>query len=67
MKMTPEQFRNEHLYETTMMHLKGMLDQGLITAEEYRAFETKFREKYKPISDGLFARSTCYVFKTERK
>ena len=54
MKMTPEQFKNEHLYETTMMHLKGMLGQGLITTEEYQAFETIFREKYKPISDGLF-------------
>lgn len=54
MKMTPKQFKNEHLYETTMMHLKGMLDQGLITAEEYRAFEAQFREKYHPVSDGLF-------------
>ena len=54
MKMTPEQFKKEHLYETTMMHLKRMLAQGLVTEEEYRAFEARFREKYQPVSYGLF-------------
>lgn len=54
MRLSKEQFRNENLYETTMLYVKGMLNQGLITADEYRVIETKFRKRYHPIFDGLF-------------
>ena len=38
----------------TMMHVRGMLEEGLITEEEYRAIDTKMCEKYLPITGGTF-------------
>ena len=55
MKMTEQEARAEHIYTVTIMHAQKMLEQRLITEEEYRAFDTKMKEKYRPISDGLIS------------
>lgn len=46
--MTKEAFRNERLYQTTMSKVKNLLNQGLISKEEYKQIDTIFREKYRP-------------------
>ena len=51
--MTKEQFRNERLYQTTMSRVKNLLNQGLISKEEYRQIDTNFREKYRPSLGSL--------------
>ncbi len=55
MKMTEQEARAEYIYTVTIMHAQKMLEQRLITEEEYRAFDTKMKEKYRPISDGLIS------------
>ncbi|ADL53621.1 SHOCT domain-containing protein [Clostridium cellulovorans] len=53
--MTKEAFRNERLYQTTMSKVKNLLNQGLISKEEYKQIDTIFREKYRPnLSSLLF-------------
>lgn len=39
-------FRQVLLYRSTMAAVKIMLDQGLITSEEYAIIDTKIAEKY---------------------
>lgn len=53
MRMTQEEFRNERIYTATMVQVKKMLSLGLITAADYWRMNTKMKEKYRPISDGL--------------
>ena len=57
MRMTDQEFRNEYLYTTTMTHIRGMLDNGLISEEEYWRINARMKEKYHPISDGLILES----------
>ncbi len=53
--MSKEEFRNEKLYQTTM-HIAGkMLEEGIISEEEYRQIDTIFLEKYKPVFGTLFS------------
>lgn len=51
--MTKEQFRNERLYQTTMSKVKNLLNQGIISKEEYGQIDTIFRNKYHPILGSL--------------
>ena len=53
MTMTEQEFRNEAIYSVTMSHVKIMLERGLISEDEYWVINTKMKEKYRPISDGL--------------
>ena len=55
MTMTKEEFRNEYLYNMTMVHVKNLLKKGLVTMEEYWQINAKFKEKYNPVSDGLLS------------
>lgn len=55
MTMTKEEFRNEYLYNMTMVHVKNLLKKGLVTKEEYWQINAKFKEKYNPVSDGLLS------------
>ena len=41
------------MFSVTMAHARKMFADGLITREEYRAFLTKMRAKYLPVSGGL--------------
>lgn len=53
MMMTEQDFKNEAIYSVTMAHVKTMLERGLISEAEYWTINTKMKEKYRPISDGL--------------
>lgn len=53
--MSKEDFRNEKLYQTTMHLARKMLEEGIISEEEYRRIDTIFLEKYKPVFGTLFS------------
>ena len=53
--MSKEEFRNEKLYQTTMHLARKMLEDGIISEEEYRQIDTIFLEKYKPGFGRLFS------------
>lgn len=46
--MNEDQFEREKLYQASMEMFKKMLDQDLITEEEYAVIDTKMKEKYRP-------------------
>lgn len=53
--MSKEQMRCEKLYQATMRVARKMLDDGLISKEEYAVIDTKMLEKYSPTLGTLFA------------
>lgn len=53
--MSKQDFRNEKLYQTTMHIARKMLDDGIISEEEYRRIDAIFLEKYKPVLGALFS------------
>ncbi len=55
MAMSDEQFEREKLYQASMEMFKRMLDQGLITEDEYAVIDTKMKEKYSPIIGTLLS------------
>lgn len=48
----------EAMYQTTMYFTKMMLEQGLISEDEYRKIEADFLEKYHPVIGGLYSNLT---------
>ncbi len=53
--MSKEQMKMEKLYQITMSMAKRMLDDGLISKEEYAIIDTEMKEKYRPTLGTLFA------------
>ena len=53
--MTKEQFRNEKLYQATMYLARKMVEQGILTEQEYREVDEIFLEKYKPVFGSIFS------------
>ena len=53
--MSKEEFRNEKLYQSTMHLARKMLEEGIISEEEYRQIDTIFLEKYKPVFGTLLS------------
>lgn len=53
--MSNAEFRNEKLYQTTMSMARRMLDEGIISEEEYCQIDTIFLEKYSPVFGTLFS------------
>ena len=51
--MTNEQFKREMRYRTVMAVARSMLKRGLISKEEYDAFDSKMIDKYNPLFGGL--------------
>lgn len=51
--MNKAEFRNERLYQTTMVMVKNLLKQGTISKEEYGQIDTIFRKKYRPSLGSL--------------
>ena len=45
--------KSEIAYFLTMRNVKRMLDEGIITKEEYKEMDEKFTKKYKPILSKL--------------
>ena len=52
--MTKEEGRRELRYQITMSLASDMVKKGIINHEDYRAYETKMREKYQPVFGDLF-------------
>ena len=46
---------DEIAFQVTMHLAKKLLEQGVITPEEYVEFDTKMKEKYAPIIGDLFS------------
>ena len=55
MQMTAEEFDRERRYQTVMFFVRKMLDQGLITEEEYCQIDTKNRAKFLPPTGALLS------------
>ena len=53
--VSKEQLKNEKLYQATMSVIRRMLENGLISEEEYRQIDTMFLEKYRPVFGTLFS------------
>ena len=53
--MDKQEFRNEKLYQTTMLMARKMLSEGIISDKEYGQIDTIFREKYRPTLGTLLA------------
>ena len=63
--MTPEELRNDMLYHTALSMAKTMLEQGLLSPEEYTEIDTILLQKYQPYLGSLFSENTCYVSSLE--
>ena len=53
--MRKEEMKNEKIYQTTMHLVKRLLQEGMITMEEYRQIDTIFLEKYRPLFGKLLS------------
>ncbi|MCD7885928.1 MAG: hypothetical protein LUI87_19900 [Lachnospiraceae bacterium] len=53
--MSDEQMKNEKLYQATMSMVRRMLENGIISEQEYRQIDTIFLEKYRPVFGTLFS------------
>ena len=51
----PEKGDGEIIYQMTMQAAREMLQQELITRDEYLQFDTKMRRKYAPVFGSLFS------------
>ncbi len=52
--MTNEELRSEKMYQATMCMIKKLLQEGVITEDEYEELEDMFDQKYKPVLGKLF-------------
>lgn len=55
MQLSQQEFRDEYRYSVIMTQYKNMLDRGMITEQDYQAFNRKYKQKYHPMTDGLIA------------
>ena len=53
--MSKEELKAEKSYQVTMTIARRALEQGLISQDDYRAFDTKMAEKYKPTYGQILA------------
>ncbi len=53
--MSDEQFEREKLYQASMEMFRMMLENGLITEDEYMVIDTRMKEKYTPIIGTLLS------------
>ena len=53
--MNKEEGRREIIYQMTMSAAWKMLEQGLISKEEYVQFDTIMRQKYEPVFGTLYS------------
>ena len=47
--MTKEEFKNELVYQVTMLQGQQLLNDGVITEKEYEKFKSELIEMYQPI------------------
>jgi len=53
--MSEEQFEREKLYQASMSFFRSLLDNGLITEEQYAVIDKEMLEKYRPLLGTLFS------------
>ncbi len=53
--MTVDEFGRELRYQTVMIFVRKMLEQGLINEEEYCRIDTKNRAKFRPVTGTLLS------------
>ena len=53
--MSKEEFRNEELYQTTMHIVRKLMQDGVISADEYHHIDAIFIKKYRPFFGSLFS------------
>lgn len=53
--MTQKEFNAECRYQTAMIYVKKMLDEGVISQNDYAAIDTKLLEKYQPTMSTLLS------------
>ena len=53
MQFSKQEFQNECLFSVTMGHVRSMLQNDLISQNEYFQMRDKMKQKYHPVSDGL--------------
>lgn len=53
--MNNEQFQREKMYQATMAIARNLLNQSIITEEEYDEIDTIFTNKYRPSLGTLFS------------
>ncbi len=53
--MNEKEAHNEFVFLMTMHIARKMLEKQLITREQYVEFDTKMRQKHKPIFGSLFS------------
>lgn len=69
MRMSEEQFDRERRYQVAMYFVHRMLEEGLISQEEYCQINTKNPEKFKPVTGNLLSRNflLCAPFRATMK
>ncbi len=55
MQMTQEEFDRERRYQTIMHFVRKMLEEGLISEEEYHQIDTRNRQKLRPKTGDLLS------------
>ena len=53
--MTQKEFHAERRYQTAMIYVKKMLDEGVISRDDYATIDTKLLEKYRPTMSTLLS------------
>ena len=53
--MSQEEGKREIVFQMTMSAARQMLEKGLISEDDYKQFDTKMQQKYRPIFGTLFA------------
>ena len=53
--MTQKEFNAECRYQTAMIYVKKMLNEGVINDKDYAAIDTKLLEKYRPPMSTLLS------------
>lgn len=51
--MSNEKAKKERVYLQTMSFAKRLLNEGIITKEQYDSFDTKMQQKYEPTFSTL--------------
>lgn len=58
--MSREEGKREITYQMTMSAARHMLENGMISKEEYLKFDSEMQQKYNPIIGVLFSDIPCY-------
>jgi hypothetical protein len=53
--MSKEEGKSEIIYQMTMSAARQMLENKMISEQEYKEFDTKMQQKYQPVFGVLFS------------